>query len=298
MKKTISAEFPYKSQFINILESNIHYIDINKENNSETTFLFIHGNPTSSYLWRNIIPYVSPLGRTVALDLIGMGKSGKPKIEYTFQDHIEYLNKFIKKLELKNIVLIIHDWGGALGFNYAKNHSKNVKGIVFMETFAKPMEWNDLNFMARWIFKIFRHPIKGQKWNGKYNVFLRFILQASMIRKLSKQEKQTYLEPFKTIESRKPIVKFPQELPFKYEGTLNEKIAIEYFEWLKKSTIPKLLLYANPGVQIQEKQLKFYKNNLKELTTAFIGKGKHYIQEDQPENIGEAIEQWYLINLQ
>lgn len=294
MKEVISSEFPFQSKYINVFGSEIHYIDLGKEN--ENTFLFIHGNPTSSYLWRNIIPFVSPLGRTVALDLIGMGKSEKPKIDYSFQDHIAYLNEFIRKLALKNVILVIHDWGGALGFNYAKNHPENVKGIVFMETFAKPMEWNDLNFMARWLFKKFRHPITGQKWNGKYNVFLRFILQASMIRKLSKQEKQTYLEPFRTIESRKPIVKFPQELPIINEGTKNEKIASEYFEWLKKSTIPKLLLYAKPGIQIQKKQFKFYKSNLLKLTAVYIGKGKHYIQEDQPQNIGEAIEQWFLLN--
>ena len=294
MKTIISSNFPFQSKYINVLDSNIHYIDLNKE--SEKTFLFIHGNPTSIYLWRNIIPYVSPLGRTVALDLVGMGKSGKPKIEYSFQDHIAYLDVFIKKLVLKNVILVIHDWGGALGLNYAKNHSENVKGVVFMETFAKPMEWNDLDFMARWLFKKFRHPTIGQNWNGKHNVFLRFILQASIIRRLSKQEKQTYFEPFKTIESRKPIVKFPQELPFNEEGTINEKIAKEYFEWLKKSTIPKLLLYAKPGVQIQKKQLEFYKNNLQKLTTTYIGRGKHYIQEDQPQNIGEAIEQWFLLN--
>jgi len=296
MKNTISAKFPFKSNFVNVLESSIHYIDVGRESNPETTFLFIHGNPTSSYLWRNIIPFVIPLGRAIALDLIGMGKSGKPKIDYSFQDHIEYLNEFINKLELSNIILIVHDWGGALGFNYAKNHPENIKGIVFMETFAKPMEWNDLNFVARWLFKKFRNPIIGQKWNGKHNIFMRFILQASIIRKLSKQEKQHYFEPFKTIDSRKPIVKFPQELPFKDEGTNNERIALEYFEWLKKSTIPKLLLYAKPGVQIQKEQLEFYKNSFQKLTTTYIGKGKHYVQEDQPTNIGKAIEQWFLIN--
>lgn len=296
MKNNIPAEFPFESKFVEVLESKIHYIDILENEGNDTTFLFIHGNPTSSYLWRNIIPYVSPLGRTVALDLIGLGKSGKPNIDYSFQDHITYLNKFIEKLELKNIILVVHDWGGALGFNYAKNHSENVKGIVFMETFAKPMEWNDLGVLTQWIFKKFRQPITGQKWNGKYNIFLRFILQASIFRKLSKSEKKYYFEPFKTVESRKPVVQFPQELPFKNEGSVNEKIALEYFEWLKSSTIPKLLLYAKPGVQIQQKQLEIYKNSFPKLTTSYIGKGKHYIQEDQPENIGEAIKQWFLIN--
>lgn len=297
MKSRIPAKFPFESKFVDIFESTIHYIDIGKETINGSTFLFIHGNPTSSYLWRNIIPYVCPLGRTIALDLIGFGKSGKPNINYTFEDHIKYLNEFIQKVELKNIILIVHDWGGALGFNYAASHSENVKGIVFMETFAKPMEWDDLDFLARYLFKKFRDPIKGQKWNGKYNIFLRFILQASMNKKLSKQEKQEYLEPFKTVESRKPIVLFPQELPFKGEGTRNEEIALEYFTWLKESSIPKLLLYANPGVQIQKRQVEYYKKHFENIDAVFIGKGKHYIQEDQPDNIGAEIVKWYKSNI-
>lgn len=296
MSIKISAEFPFQSHFIQINNSVIHYIDETEKEKIDTVFLFIHGNPTSSYLWRNIIPYTTPFGRCIALDLVGFGKSGKPDIDYSFQDHIKYLNSFIEKMGLKNIVLVIHDWGGALGFNYAMKNPENVKGIVFMETFCKPMEWQNLDFMTRFVFKQFRDEKAGQKWNGKYNAFVRFILPMSIYRKLSHKEKNIYFEPFKTIESREPIVKFPQELPFKGEGTLNEKITDNFYKWLQQSTIPKLLVYAKPGVQIQTKEIRLYKSVFKNLSTTCIGKGKHYIQEDQPDNIGKAIEKWYLKN--
>jgi len=296
MSNQISAEFPFQSHFIDIENTVIHYIDETTKEKTDTVFLFVHGNPTSSYLWRNIIRHTMPFGRCIALDLIGFGKSGKPNIEYSYQDHIKYLNHFINKLNLKNIVLVLHDWGGAIGFNYAMNNSENIKGIVFMETFCKPMEWHNLDFMTRFVFKIFRDEKAGQKWNGKHNAFLRFILPMSINRKLTETEKQIYFNPYKTISDRKPIVKFPQELPFKGEGTLNEKIADNYYKWLQQSTIPKLLLYAKPGVQIQTREVELYKSIFKNLTAAFIGMGKHYIQEDQPDNIGDAIKKWYLQN--
>ncbi|MFC0264390.1 haloalkane dehalogenase [Fontibacter flavus] len=296
MSNPISEKFPFQSHYIGVENTNIHFVDETTKEKADTVFLFVHGNPTSSYLWRNIIPYTIPYGRCIALDLVGFGKSGKPDIEYTFQDNIKYFNSFVSKLNLTNIILVVHDWGGAIGFNYAKYHPENIKGIVFMETFCKPMEWKDLDILTRFVFKKFRDNKTGQKWNGKYNAFLRFILPMSINRKLTEKEKLYYFSPFKTIADRKPIIKFPQELPFKGEGTLNESIAEDYFNWLKKSSIPKLLLYANPGVQIQSKEIDLYKSVFKNLTTAFIGNGKHYIQEDQPDKIGEAIEQWYLLN--
>lgn len=294
MKKKISARFPFQSKYVEVENTVIHYIDECTVDVSQTVFLYIHGNPTSSYLWRNIIPYTIPYGRSIALDLVGFGKSGKPDIEYCFQDHIKYINGFIEKLKLTHIILVLHDWGGAIGFNYAMHNTHHIKGLVFMETFCKPMEWENLDFVTRFVFKKFRNKTLGQKWNGQHNAFLRFILPMSINRKLTQTEKEIYYEPFKTIDSRRPIVKFPQELPFKNEGTLNEKVVTKYYEWLKESCLPKLLAYANPGVQITKREVNLFKEEFPNLTTAFIGKGKHYIQEDHPEKIGEAIENWYL----
>lgn len=293
MNNNKSSEFLFLSHYLNIRDSIIHYVDVDNHTNSDTTFLFLHGNPTLGYLWRNIIPWLTSSGRCIAPDLIGFGKSGKPDIGYTFQDHIAYISAFIQKLDLKNIVLIIHDWGGAIGFNYAMNHPQHVKGIVFMETFCKPIEWSEFDFVTRQVFKKFRDPQKGQKWNGKYNLFLRFILPLSMNRKLTKTEKEAYHKPFQTIESRKPIVKFPQELPFKNENTLNEQITENYYAWLQQSAIPKLLLYAEPGMIIKKNEVELYKAVFPGLTAKCVGEGKHYIQEDQPENIGKEIRKWF-----
>ncbi len=294
MKKKISDRFPFQSKYVEIFNTSIHYIDEYTVDKTGPVFLFLHGNPTSSYLWRNIIPYTAPLGRSIAIDLVGFGKSGKPDIDYTYQDHIKYVNGFIETLRLKNIVLVIHDWGGAIGFNYAINNPENIKGIVFMETFCRPMQWSRLDFLTRWIFKQFRKPKTGQKWNGRYNAFIRFIIPMSIVRKLSKTEMQIYQQPFATIASRKPIVIFPQELPFEEDNTINKKVVSAYYKWLQENDIPKLLLYAEPGLQIQTKEVELYKKVFKNLTATFIGKGKHYIQEDQPYKIGEAIKQWYL----
>ena len=293
MSNNISSEFPFVPHFIDIRNSIIHYVDDDTHSKSDATFLFLHGNPTSSYLWRNIIPHLTPIGRCIAPDLIGFGKSGKPDINFSFQDHFNYINEFIMRLDLKNIVLVLHDWGGAIGFQYSKLNPEKIKGIVFMETFCKPMEWNTLDPIARWLFRKFKDPIKGQKLNGRYNVFLRFILPFSMNRKLSKFEKQRYNEPFKSLDSRKPVIKFPQELPFKGDGSLNENIATEYYRWLQKTEIPKLLLYAKPGVQIKKGEIELYESKFPNLTTRYIGAGKHFIQEDQPENIGKEIRKWF-----
>ena len=152
MKKQISSKFPFESKFINIKGSKMHYIDVGYGD----PVLFLHGNPTSSYLWRNIIPYLQTKGRCIAPDLIGMGKSGKPDIDYMFDDHYEYLLKFIEKLKLKNITLVLHDWGSGLGFHYANTHRRNIKGITFMEAMVKPMVWSDMPsklkmaFYLRW----------------------------------------------------------------------------------------------------------------------------------------------------
>ena len=155
--QNILSEFPFESKYIEVLGSKMHYVDAYEDttNPEQLTFLFLHGNPTSNYLWRNVIPYAKGQGRAVAPDLIGMGKSDKPVIDYTYQDHIKYLDAFIQKKNLKNIVLVVHDWGSALGFNYAFRNEHNIKGIVFMEAMTKTMSWKDANFMEKMLFKRF-----------------------------------------------------------------------------------------------------------------------------------------------
>lgn len=289
MDLDISSKFPFESKYTDIKESKIHYIDVG----SGDPILFLHGNPTSSYLWRNIIPYLQPHARCIALDLIGMGKSGKPDIAYTFEDHYDYLEKFIEKLNLKNITLVIHDWGSGLGFNYANNHRDNIKGIAFMEAIYKPLNWNELPKNYKIVFKLMRTPFIGWLMISVGNMFLKKILPDSIVRKLSKEEYEYYLKPYPTIKSRKPVRVWPLEVPI--SGTpkrVHDKIAA-YSKWLTKSDITKLCFYAHPGAIIQEEGVEYIKNNFPSTKMVDIGKGIHFLQEDNPHLIGKEIAKWY-----
>lgn len=291
----ISAAFPFESKYQEVFGSKMHYVDEykNAENPDQVTFLFLHGNPTSSYLWRNIIPYVKDDGRAIAVDLIGMGKSGKPDIDYTFADHVKYLDEFIAQKQLKNIVLVLHDWGSGLGFNYAYRHQDNVKGIIFMEAVTKALSWEDASFSERILFKRFRDEEKGHKMIAVNNFFIeKFLFKIGTVRTLTEEEKQHYSDPYPTEASRKPIKTWPKEIPFDGVTARNYKAINAYSEWLKETTLPKLLLYAKPGMIIQKKEVEIIQNEMKNLDAQYVGKGKHYIQEDVPHEIGNAIQQW------
>ena len=285
----ISSKFPFESKFIEVLGSKMHYID----EGEGTPFLFLHGNPTSSYLWRNVIPHVKPLGRVIAVDLIGMGKSDKPDIDYRFPTHIKYIDEFIRLLNLKNIVLVIHDWGSGIGFNYAMNNETNVKGVVFMEAMTRPMYWKEISLLPRFLFKRFRHPKKGPKMIVTNNFFVEKALPAFMVRKLSKEEMDYYREPFLEESSRKPVLVWPNEIPIDGYPSDNADIIQHYYEKLKQSEIPKLLLWAKPGAIIKEKNVEQIKREFKNLKDVYLGKGKHYLQEDHPDKIGKAIVDWF-----
>lgn len=295
MAQNISSDFPFESKFIDVLGSKIHYIEeyVDTVNTNQLTFLFLHGNPTSNYLWRNIIPYVKEHGRAIAPDLIGMGKSDKPAIDYTFQDHYKYLDEFILKKKLNNIVLVIHDWGSGLGFNYAALNENNIKGIVFMEAITKTSNWSDLNFLERMLFKRFRNDKKGHKMIAEKNFFIKTVLfKVATKRRLTNEEKAYYLAPYPTVESRKPIAVWPKEIPIERTPKRNFDIVSNYAKWLKETNIPMLMLYAKPGMIIKEKEVIRLKKEIKNISAVYIGKGKHYIQEDHPHEIGKAISNW------
>ncbi len=295
-KKKISSEFPYDSKYIEVKGSKMHYIEeyADKTDENQLTFLFIHGNPTSSYLWRNIIPYVKGKGKVVAFDLIGMGKSDKPDLDYTFKDHIGYVDEFIRLKKLKNIVLVVHDWGSALGFNYASQHEDNIKGMVFMEAFTMAeLKWKDFNIAERFLFKRFRHPKRGHRMNAKNNFFVKTLLPVlGTKRRLSKKEKAYYKAPFPTVESRKPVEMWPKEIPIEGLPVESTKIVKKFNAWLEQTTIPKLLLYAKPGMVIKKKEVARVKRTFKNLEGVYIGKGVHFVQEDHPHEIGKAIKEW------
>lgn len=286
---TISAEFPFESHYVEVLGSKMHYIDEGEGD----PILFIHGNPTSSYLWRNIIPYVSDDGRVIAVDLIGMGKSDKPDIDYRFVDHAKYLEGFIEELELKNVTLVIHDWGSGLGFNYAMQHEDNIKGIAFMEAIIMPEKWDEFPAEFREIFENFRTPGIGEEMIMTQNIFVEQMLPGGILRELSEAEMNQYREPYPTAESRKPVWMWPNEIPIDGEPADVHKIVTDYNQWLQETEIPKILFYVNPGAILPAPMVEWSEANLKNLETIYVGEGIHFIQEDHPDEIGQGLAEWY-----
>jgi haloalkane dehalogenase len=287
--KTISSSFPFKSKYVEIEGAKIHYID----EGSGDPILFLHGNPTSSYLWRNIIPYLVPHGRCIALDLIGMGKSDKPDLDYRFFDHSKYVEGFIKKLNLSNLTLVIHDWGSGLGFHYAMRHENNIKGIAFMEAIVKPMIWEDFPKDFKMGFKLFRTAGIGWLMISVMNMFVTKILPQSIVRKLSTEEMDYYADPYKTVQSRKPVRQWPCEIPIEGKPVDVYEAISNYSKKLQTSEVPKLLFFATPGGLIDPKTVDWCKQNLKNLKVVDIGNGIHYIQEDNPHLIGQEMAKWY-----
>src|SRR3989442_1093931 len=286
-QQEISAAFPFESRFVEVNGSRMHYV----EEGTGDPVLFLHGNPTSSYLWRNVIPQVSPVGRCIAVDLIGMGKSDKPAIEYRFFDHSRYVEGFIAALGLRNITLVIHDWGSALGFHYARRHESNVKGIAFMEAIVRPLTWAEWPEQAKGMFQAFRTPGMGEQMIMDNNMFVEATLPGAMLRKLSDEEMNRYREPYPDRESRRPLWRWPNEIPIEGAPADVHEIVQAYSEWLGKSPLPKLLLWAQPGAIMRELR-GWCEENIANLRSVQVGAGVHFLQEDDPHGIGEAIREW------
>ncbi len=286
----ISADFPYTSNFAEVHGANIHYVD----EGSGDPILFLHGNPTSSYLWRNIIPHLTSRGRCIAMDLIGMGKSDKPDLEYRFFDHAKYVEGFIEKLGLQNITLVVHDWGSGLGFHYAMRNEGNVKGLAFMEAILMPIPtWDTFPEGARDMFKAFRTPEVGWDMLVNNNVFVEQVLPGAVVRTLTDQEMNHYREPFLEPASRKPVWQWPNEIPIEGEPADVVEAVAAYNQKLQESELPKLLFYATPGALTGAPIVEWCKENLKNLKTVDIGPGIHYLQEDNPQLIGSELATWY-----
>lgn len=292
-KSKQSADFPFESKYLEVLGSKMHYIDEGRGD----VFLFLHGNPTSSYLWRNVMRHVAPHGRIVAVDNIGFGKSDKPDIDYKFQSHARYIESFIRLKQLKDIILVVHDWGSVLGFNYAAGHPENVQGVVFMEAIippAFPMKSIDGFGPAADLFRKFRDPVEGKKALIDENLFIESLLaNATITRKMSKEELDAYRSPFQRPESRYPIYVWPNELPVNGRPLRNVEVVGRIGRWLRESETPKLLQYASPGVFIPPKAAVWAAKNFRNVETQYVGHGRHFIQEDNPDAIGRGIVDWH-----
>ena len=285
----ISSAFPYESHFIEVNGSKLHYVD---EGEGEPV-LFLHGNPTSSYLWRNIIPHVTSTHRAIAPDLIGMGKSDKPDIEYRFFDHVKYVEGFIEKLGLENVTLVIHDWGSGIGLHYASRNESNVKAIAMMESILAPIpSWDAFPQEFVETFQAFRTPEVGWDMIVNQNMFVEQVLPGSIVRDLSDEEMNYYREPYLDPESRKPVWRWPNELPIAGEPADVVEAVIAYNGWLQGTELPKLLFYATPGAITPAPLVEWCKANLKNLETVDLGEGIHFVQEDHPHEIGAGIARW------
>lgn len=288
----LSADFPFESKFVEVLGSKMHYVEVGEGD----PLLLIHGNPTSSYLWRNVIPLLENRGRVVAIDLIGFGKSDKPELDYTFADHRQYVDGIIEALDLKDITLVVHDWGSALGIDYASRNEGNVKGIAMMEALIPPAfpvpSYEAMGEFAD-LFRSMRDPEKGQDLVMGQNFFIEQIIPSAVMRDLTEAEMAAYRAPFPTVESRKPVWVWPNEIPIAGEPAATHAAVEAYVGWLLESDLPKLHIYASPGAINPPEVAAWLASNLKNIETAFVGGGLHYIQEDQPEAIGRAVADWH-----
>ena len=257
------------------------------------SIVFLHGNPTSSYLWRNIIPHLESSGRCLAPDLMGMGGSGDSlNGAYRFVDHSAALDEWFGAVGLtEKVTLVVHDWGSALGFHWAKNNPEQVKGLVYMEAIVRPLTWEEWPEAARQVFQGFRSPA-GEDMVLEKNIFVERVLPGSVLRGLTDAEMDVYRKPYlETGESRRPTLTWPREIPIDGEPSDLVQIASEYAEWLTGSQVPKLFINAEPGAILTGPQREFCRTwpNQQEVTV----KGVHFIQEDSPAEIGQAIASWY-----
>jgi len=257
--------------------------------------VFLHGNPTSSYLWRNIIPHVSALGRCIAPDLIGMGDSDKladsDANSYTFVEHREYLDGLLYALGVtENVTLVIHDWGSGLGFDWAYRHKDAVRRIAYMEAIVAPVSWDEWPPPVVPVFQAFRSD-KGEAMCLEQNFFVEQVLVGAIQRKLTEEEMNEYRRPFtEPGEGRRPTLTWPRQIPIDGEPAEVHEIVSQYGKWLSESDIPKLFINAEPGAILRGKQREFCRTwpNQTEVTVP----GIHFIQEDSADEIGKAIADW------
>jgi haloalkane dehalogenase len=289
----ISAVFPYDKQRRRVLGREMAYVEVGKGD----PIVLLHGNPTSSYLWRNVLPHLEPLGRCIALDLIGMGDSDKlPNSgpgSYRFVEHRRYLDALLEALDVRErVTLVVHDWGSALGFDWANRHRGAVKGIAYMEAIVGPQGWDHWDKLnMRPALKALRSDA-GEAMVLEDNFFIEKILPGAILRKLSAEEMAQYRRPFaEPGEGRRPTLTWPREIPIDGDPADVTAIAAAYADWLKTSNVPKLFVKAEPGLLLAGGANLDFAHGLPAQTEVTVA-GLHFVQEDSPDEIGRAIAGW------
>jgi len=282
---------PTSQQFAEVNGKHIAYL----EAGAGDPIVLLHGNPTSSYLWRNIIPELERCGRVIAPDLIGQGDSDKlPASEgpdrYSFEVAFDYLDGLLRQIGAdQNVTLVIHDWGSGLGFHWARLNPGAVKGIAYMEAIVTPMSWDDWPESARGIFQGFRSS-KGEDLILERNMFVEAVLPSSIIRDLSEDEMGAYRAPFDTPDHRQPTLNWPRQIPIDGEPPHMVELVAAYGDFMASNEIPKLFINAEPGSILVGKQREFCRSWANQTEVSV--KGLHFLQEDSPTEIGQAVAAW------
>jgi haloalkane dehalogenase len=284
MPDWISAKHHQSRSRVRVLDSEMSTVTVGEGH----PIVFLHGNPASSFLWRNVIPHVSDLGRCLAPDLVGMGQSAaSPTGAYRFLDHANYLDAWFEALDLRqNVTLVLHDWGSALGFHWASRHPERVRAIAYMESIVQPRGWEDLPSSRAPIFRDLRSE-KGERMILDENAFIEVLLPRLILRTLTSAEMDAYRLPFIEPKSRRPMLIWPRELPIGGEPADVVKIVEDYGQWLLRSPLPKLVINAEPGSLLIGRARQFCRGwpNQQEVTVP----GIHFIQEDSSDEIGSAL---------
>jgi haloalkane dehalogenase len=286
-----TAVSTYQKQTAKVLGLNMAYVEVGEGD----PIVFLHGNPSSSYLWRNILPYAEGLGRCIAPDLIGMGDSDKlpdsgPE-SYTFVEHRRYLDELLDTLGVgANVTLVLHDWGSALGFDWANRHRSAIKGIAYMEAIVRPRAWGEWPQQTQEVFQMLRSPM-GEPMVLEQNFFVEALLPYSLLRKLTEEELAEYRRPFAEAgEGRRPTLTWPRQIPLEGEPADVTKIVEDYANWLALSNVPKLFINGEPGASLTGTSRDFCRTW--PAQTEVTVPGLHFLQEDSPDQIGQALAAW------
>jgi haloalkane dehalogenase len=289
----ISATLPYQKQRRRIFGREMAYVEVGQGD----PIVLLHGNPTSSYLWRNVLPYLEPLGRCIAPDLIGMGDSDKLPDSgpgsYRFVEQRRYLDALLEGLDVRErVTLVIHDWGSALGFDWANRHREAVKGIAYMEAIVRPQGWDHWdNMNMRPLLQALRSEA-GERMVLQDNFFIEKILPGAILRTLSPEEMGEYRRPFaEPGEGRRPTLTWPREIPIEGDPADVHAIVTAYADWLAASDMPKLFLKAEPGALLAAGANLDTARTWPAQTEVTVA-GIHFVQEDSPDEIGRAIADW------
>jgi len=282
------ADFPFESRYVTVNGHRLHYID----EGEGPVLLFIHGNPTSSCLWRNVIKPLRGQYRCIAVDLIGFGNSDQPDIDYRFLTHYRYLEDFVAALALTDITLVLHDWGGPLGFRLAQQQPQIVSRLCFMETFPFTCDWDEFPLPLRPLFFAFRQERLGRFLIINRNLFVRMVLPFGVIRHLPRSVRRIYQKPFRQRASRYPVYVWPNQLPINDRQDETWQAIEEIEKGLGSMPQPMLLLRFRPGAVLGPARIRWLLEQIPNLDISDCGRGLHYVQEDNPEAIADAIQHW------